>query len=88
MSTLLRFGYRFRLVEILTGAGRFCGFVFRRDKDRGKKLMASVGLYPKVSVRFRSLAQLKDSSVVEQMTVNHRDAGSNPAPTLRFSISS
>jgi hypothetical protein len=41
---------------------------------------------PKAPVRFRSVAKLKDSSVVEQMTVNHRDAGSNPAPTRRFSL--
>ena len=32
--------------------------------------------------------QREDSSVGEQMTCNHRDAGSNPAPTLRFSLQS
>jgi hypothetical protein len=34
IDPLLRFGHVFGLVEIPTGAGRFCGFVFRQVKKR------------------------------------------------------
>jgi hypothetical protein len=34
IDPLLRFGHGFGLVVIPTGAGRFCGFVFRQVKTR------------------------------------------------------
>ena len=51
--------------------------------------MESVGVKPEgigsipVCLHNRRIAQL-----VEQMTVNHPVAGSNPAPALRFSLKS
>ena len=48
--------------------------------------MESVGLKPEGIGSIPIGCTTKDSSVVEQMTLNHRDAGSNPVPTLRFSL--
>jgi hypothetical protein len=89
ISALPCFGHGFGLAVIPTGAGRSpvsCSAAAgMQDEAHGERR----GLSPKASVRFRSPAQQKDSSVwLEQMTLNHRVAGSIPAPTLRFSLKS
>ena len=61
------------------------GFVFRWVKTRSW-LMESVGVTRRHRFDSDRLYQLQDSSVVEQVTMNHRDAGSNPALALRFSL--
>ena len=48
--------------------------------------MESVGVKPEGIGSIPVSCTTKDSSVVEQMTFNHRDAGSNPAPALRVSL--
>lgn len=48
--------------------------------------MESIGVKPEGIGSIPISCTTKDSSVVEQVTCNHRDAGSNPAPALRFSL--
>src|SRR5438309_431730 len=72
MTRLLRSAL-VRAREVLAGSVRSASSVFRQTK-------AIIAVISKRST--------EDSSVVEQMTVNHPDAGSNPAPAPRYSIPS
>lgn len=65
-----------------------CGFVFRLSEDCSCSSWRASGRPEGIGSIPVRLYQTKDSSVVEQVIVIHHDAGSNPAPALRFSLNS